>query len=466
MKHHPPTDRELLERIDKRVRIACVVGFVWFMILTAAVFGQSNSTYAAADADRQQFPKSDWPFLYYITTDNQPEAKQLTVGRTAAFVVSSFSTSVVLEHHLPVEVSRGLWRIDTRTLNWRWSDWYAVLKRYPYRPDRFPSLVVRADWLIVELSDNAASNSGYLLLYGGKPPATRDEFLKFWQVTLKGTRDPLLLARVEKDSDGDSPSLYDVRRIENRPVANRGYAFGTEDNDPFNVNAKTDPLERLLSNRVHDAEEWIVGFPVISNVSGAGGTKQAYLLVNGRNGKRQDEAPIGIVRDTTRFRGRDAIRTSGSCIQCHPRGINAIASNDLRDLIASGEELYADKKSQELIEQQYLADLRLQVEIARAQEDYTMFVALCTGWSPEENARAFKEAVDNYDADLTIEDAARELYCSPRELELAFGYWSDKTKLGARLAGLPHGRSVSRPYFESVFDTAYFAVKGWRAVAR
>lgn len=464
------------ERLKERLawwRGFALVG--WFLFGLAVVLftmarpvrasAQSPETRAAANADRQQFPSTDWPYLYYLTTDALGDVRQLAAGRTAAFTLSSFSRAVVLEQHVPIQVAPGLYRIDLRGLQWSYSDWTAVLEAYPYAPESRPlPLIVRADWLVVRLSDNFESDSGYRLLYGGKSiPKTRAEFLKLWNIPDRGVQDPLLMAHVEQAS---GVSLLHVRRIQNLPAANRGYAWGTEDVAQRNFNAATDPLEHLIGGAQHDAEEWIVGFPKQSVTQGAAGMAQGYLLSNGK-GVRQDRAPVDIVEDHTRFRGVAEIRNSGSCIQCHAEGIKPLNENGLREIIASGVELFADKKSQQIIEQQNLVEARLKIEVVRAQEDYAAFVALATGWDVESNARAFRELVDTYDKPLTLEDCARELYVTPQDLEHALGYASSRqVKLGARLAGLAHDQTITRPYFESQYSTAYAAVKLWQQVGK
>lgn len=465
-----PHERELLTRIDRRGKwhsVGLVAVLVWLCVLTVAVFGQSSQSWAAAAQDRQAFAPSDWPYLYYVSFDHLPPEAQVTAGKTLAFTVASFSRATVLEHQVPFEVQWGLYRLDLRGLEWDWRDWCTVLKDYPYWPKSHPPLVVRGDWLIVTLTDNFESDSGYRLLYGGKKiPQTRDEFLKFWDVSLQGSRDPLLLARIERDTDGDTPSLLNVRRIENRPTANRGYAWGTEDTAKKNFSAKTDPLENLVGNRKHDAEEWIVGIPKLSTVQGAGGASQVYLLANGQ-GKRQDRAPTEIVKDANELRGDPAIRNTIGCIVCHPRGINALATNDLREIIASGVDLFADYDSSKLIEQQHFADVRMAVEIARNQEDYATFVALVTGMDPATNAKEFRALVDAYDAPLSTEDVARELYLSKEELPLALAHANNGGyKLSARIAGLAHGGSVPRTYWEANFAAAWTAVQNWRNVGK
>lgn len=423
--------------------------------------GQSPETYATAQRDRAQFAVADWPYTYYVSTDHLPVAQVLTAGRTAAFVISSFSRAVVLEHHLPVEVTRGLWRIDLRGLEWDTHDWARVVSRYPYWPPGKP-LVVRADWLVVQLADEVESDAGPTLLYGAKAvPQNKGDFLKFWKVGAGG-RDPLLLAWVEEES---GVSLLKTRRIENRTIGNRGYAWGTEDLERRNFNPNTNPIEGLLVNRKHDAEEWIIGFPKLSVDQGVGGTAQAYALFNGA-GQRQTAAPVRIVEDHGRTRGYAEIRNSASCITCHARGINPVTRNKLRDLIASGVDYFENRRDQQLIEAQYLADVRLQTEISRNQQDYSVFVAMVTGWGPEENVRAFRELVDTYDRPLALEDASRELGMASEEFRLALAYKSNAQKVGSELASLAHGGHVERAYFETVYRLAFEAAATWRQVQK
>jgi hypothetical protein len=461
-----PHERQLLERIDRRGRLHSVglaAIFVWLCVLTVAVFGQSTEVRAAANADRQAFPRGEWPHLFYLNAENIEPEIQALAGPVAAFTLASFSRELVLEHQVPTQITPVLWRLDLRGLGWHWRDWQTVLSRYPYAPDTHYPLIVRADWLAVELWDSFESDSGERLLYGGKTlPKTLADYLKFWQVQAKAT-DPLVLAHVEQES---GVSLLSIRRVENRPTANRGYYWGTEDNAQRNFDGQTDPLENLLNARQHDASEHIFGFLKISSTQGVGGTLQQYALANGK-GVKQTRAPVDIVEDATRFRGVAEIRTGGSCVQCHTEGIKPLTKNDLRDLIASGEEIYSDKESQLKIESQYLADLRLRVEIARNQDDYAAGVALVTGMGPAEFSRGFRSFVDAYDAPLSLDDAAREMYVAPEQLKLALGYASQAgVKLGARVSGLAHGRDVPRAHWEESYKSAYLAMQIWRSATK
>jgi hypothetical protein len=362
----------------------------------------------------------------------------------------------VVERQLPLRIGESdLYRIDLRQLEWDWRDWRKVLARDPYSPGQTLPLVVRADWLLAELTDAFASDSYYRLLYGGKNiPKTREDFLKFWQVE----SDPAFRFGLIEGRSG--VALAGIRWIENRPTANRGYAWGTRDS--AEIDAKTDPLERPDGSFRHQAEEWIVGIPKWS-AAGPRGTLQAYLLANGQ-GQRQDRAPADIVADQTRFRGLPEIRTCGSCIQCHVAGIKGPKENQLKEAIAAGVDLYADRQTQESLERFHLADV--EKEVARNREDYAAIVHLVTGHSPEENAAEFKRCIDWYDGDVTREQAARELGVTPDELRLALGYASARNlSLGARLSALAHEAPMPRTAWEDVYATAYAAVKLWRSAA-
>lgn len=434
------------------------------LLATAAVPADLD---AAARADRAQFPRQTWGYYYYLTTATAPEERQEELAAAMGIVVCSTSSAVVIERHKPAQVAEGLYRIDLRELEWDWRDWHTVLKRYPYydargqgsgvrgREIKLP-LVVRGDWLVVELTDNFASDAGYRLLYGSRSiPETRDEFLRFWDVSAEPE---FRFGWIEGRS---GVAIAGTRWLESRPTGNRGYAWGSRDS--AEIDRQSDPLESPDGGFAHQAEEWIVGIPKWS-LSGQRGALQAYLLSNGQ-GKRQDRAPADIVEDHSRFRGLPEIRNSGSCMNCHTRagGIIAPKTNELRELIAAGVDLYAKKDKQEEIERFHLSDL--QTEIDRNNEDFAAAVEAVNGLTPEESAAAFKASVRFYDQPLDLEQAARELYTTPEELRLALAYASAHYEdLGARLAGLTAERTIPREAWEeSGWRQAAYYLEQWRA---
>lgn len=425
------------------------------LLATATVFsGPAHPELQAAAADRAQFPLVDHGYYYYISTATSSENDRERVATALRLIVPSTSSQQILERCTPIQVEgTTLYRIDLRDLHWRWQDWHKLLACYPYSsPGVQLPLIVRADWLCVVLTDSHAYPEGYLpLLYGGQVPKTRDEFLKFWSVD----NDPQLRFGLIEGESG--VSVQRTRWIENRPIS-RGYAWGTR--DVLKVDAKSDPLQHPTGDFAHDGEEHIVGMPKHSLATGTRGTLQAYLLANGQ-GKRVDRAPVDLVEDSSRFRGLAEIRTAGSCIQCHAAGINSPTRNEFRQLIVDGVDIYADKKTQEQIEAFHLSDIGK--EIRRNNEDFAAIVQLATGVKPVEAVAAFKATIDTYDRDLTLADAARELYVTSRELTLALAYASaGNYDLGPRLAALAHGKAIPRTVWEADYKKAYEAVVLWR----
>jgi len=421
-------------------------------LLGALLISASPADMAAASSDRQQFRQEDWGYIYYLSCSGEDEASEQQLAAVARFVASSFSRQPILERSTPVPVAgTALLRLDLRELDWSWRDWHRVLERYPYYPPAKLPLVVRADWLVVELTDNFASDSGYRLLYGAQNiPATRDEFLEFWQV-IDDRRSNFGLIEAQS---GVSKQRY--RWIESRPVP-RGYAWGTR--DVLRVAEGRDLLEFPDGSFRHDGEEWIVGIPKVSLAEGTRGVLQVYLLAAG-DGKRVDRAPVDLVEDHGRFRGLAEIRNTGSCIGCHTSGLNYPTENALRSLIVDGVDLYAGKKVQEQLELFHLTDVGK--ELTRNIEDYEAIVRLCSGLPAAELVAAFKSAVDAYDADVTLAVAARELHTTPRELKLALAYVSAGEQ-GARLSWLAHGRAMARETWESLYGRAYYALRAWKA---
>jgi len=399
-----------------------------------------------ADAHRQRYPRSEWGHHYYIRTDTVPRSQRRSLAQTLAFVVASCSPQTIMERCTPGQVDDFLWHIDLRDMQWRWQDWRRVLQSYPYASHDLP-LVVRADWLIVHLTDASEHDSYYRLLHRGEVPATRDAWLAHWKVSEQKS---LRFGLIEAQS---GVSKQRTRWIENRPRL-RGYAWGTR--DVARLTAGADPLEALDGKFRHDAEEWILGVPKVSVDRGTRGTLQIYLLTDGA-GRRVDEADTNVVEDSTRFRDRAAVRTAGSCMTCHDRGLNYPTINELRRLISSGVDVYAGKAIRDQIELFHLTDVGR--DIKRANEDFARGVAMCNGLDPTTNAEALAAAVRRYDATVDLRQAAVELNATTAELRLALAYAGS---IGARLAGLAHEQPLPRSSWESHYHQARQALAAWR----
>lgn len=403
----------------------------------------------AALADRAGIPASEHSATYYLSYSSAAPGEALADLKTATrLMVASTSRQVVLERSAPAPVTPTLSRIHLGDLQWADSAWRKAIADYPYAPHVDPKLgqtplVIRADWLLVRLADATESSAYYDLLLG-ETPNERDQWLGELGVDRQATPE-LRYGQVEEQS---GVAKQRVRWLESFPVlapGGSGYAWGTRDS--LEITGETDPLEHPDGGFDHDGEEWIVSLPKISTATREAGVLQAYLLSNG-DGKRVDVAPVALVEDTTRFRGLAEIRNPGSCIQCHAEGLNKPTRNGLADYVLSGANLFTtDRDEQVALEAFHLR--RFDRQLDRANEDYAIAVEALTGQEPKAAAEAFKRAVNRYDAALTLEDAAREMGCAPATLRNAIaGVTGRGEPLPARVAGLPHGRSISRAAFE------------------
>lgn len=421
------------------------------LALAAVVSPTSEST--AAVLDRAQFPPDRAASLYYVTTALAEPAARVELERAMRLVVPSASRQQILERCVPVKVTETLWRLDLADLQWPLAEWRRFVARYPYNPAGTANpLIVRADWLVLNLSDEQAADGYYGLLFGRRP-ATRDEALALVGVP---KADPLLTFGMIEGQSGVSKARR--RWMENRPAA-RGFVWGTRDS--VEINAQSDPLEHPTGDFTHDGEEWIIGLPKVHLASGTRGVLQAYFLANGQ-GRIVDRAPVDLVEDWTMFRGLREIRNPGSCIQCHPGGLNFPTRNELRDTLESGVELQALYPKNEQIEAFHLADVVK--EIKRSNEDFEAIVRLACECSPVEASNAFQAACDRYLDPVTVEAAAREAHIEPAELRLALA-WASKHgyDLGPNIALLAHGRSCPREAFEDRYRDFRMVVEQWRA---
>ena len=392
-------------------------------------------------------------------------------------MVASNSLQPVLEYCVPQDVGlHPLLRIDLDSLGWDFKDFQRVLRDYPYDKGAqkgIVPLVIRADWLLLQLSDNQESDAGRRLTFGkafrkrfgqakakdekekqekqkapddSRIPTKRDELLTILGV---GNKRILTYGFIESDS---GVSKQRVRLLESRPIE-RGYAWGTR--DALQLKKGNDPLEALDGNYKHDGEEWIVMIPKISLVDSTRGTLMVSFLADGK-GNLVNRAPVDLVEDKTKFRGYCEIRNSGSCIQCHGKGYNMPTFNDYADFLNRGGQRSTDLTNLAAIDAYYGSEIR--TELGRANEDYARAVFGLTGLNdPEEAAQAFERCINRYDTPLDLVVSARELDVSPI-------VWKHSIALGgvdngARIVGLALGRVISRPAWEEQFLDAARAAR-------
>jgi hypothetical protein len=406
----------------------------------------------AALADRQTLPAADHPFTYYVSYSSVlPGTHREELIAASRLMIASTSRQVVLERCSPVPITDTLARIDLRDLRWDADAWLRLLKRYPYATAS-PPLVVRADWLTVQLADANESPAYYELLLGSVPK-TRDEWLAALHV--EKDADPLLRYGMVEEDSGVARSK--VRWLESFPTLS-GYAWGTRDS--VEITTESDPLEHPDGDFKHDGEEWIVGIPKLSLASRERGVLQVYLLSSG-DGNRVDKAPIDLVEDATRFRTNAEIRNPGSCVQCHGGGLNEPTRNGLEDCVLSGATLHTlgrDRLAE--IEAFHLG----RISLDRDNEGFEAIVKSLTGMDGAKAALSFRRSIERFDKPLRIEDLARELGVAPEAARNAIANQSAQGRpLPARIAGLAHGRTVPRETYEERYHELRSMVDEWTA---
>lgn len=416
----------------------------WLVLLVGMAVTERADVRAAV-ADQTTLAYDEKPHTHYLSYASTPTAEGRRDLRVATrLMVGSTSRQVVLERSAPVPMTETLARFDLRELKWSRPAFDRLLSQYPYH--RYGSkgspLVIRADWLTSQLADATVSPAYYELLLG-RVPKTRDEWLHLLRVDRQA--DKLLRFGLVEERSGVAKQR--VRWIESFP-AERGYAWGTRDS--LAVTDDKDPLEHPDGRFAHDGEEWIVGIPKVSTASGTRGVLQVYLLADGQ-GVRVDKAPVDLVEDSTRFRGYAEIRNPGSCVQCHVNGLNEPTRNALREYLLSGASLYArNKETQAGLEAFHLGDVA--TSIRRANEDYSAMVEVLCGVSANEGAAAFRRAIEHYHAPLDLTAASHELGVSESAMRDALAkQHTIAQSIGARAAGLAHGRTIPREAFEQRF---------------
>ena len=424
------------------------------LLALSLLAGHPEADAAILDANRQPVPYS----YAYLSLGEVVPADRPRLANVLRFVIPSLSSRAYLGDQLPQAVpNTNLLRIDLAGLGWEKS-WPIILQSHyvpAYRPDLLGTkgvpLVVNGLWVAAVLTDsNLSGDAQYQLLYG-TPPKTDAEFRKFWQVNSTAN---VTFGRIEGDS---GVALQRARLIENHASAIRGYHWQTFDSRV--LAGQNDPLENLTTRPPkHDASELIAAIP--KHYAGKSGTLQAYFLVNGK-GERQEKAPADIVTDSTGIRGVE-IRNTLFCISCHEEGIRHPTLDQYREYILSGARIYTkDKATQQEIDR-YL-DSPIAKEITRNNEDYTAGVALCNGLTPRENALAFRAVVQSFDAPVSPEQAALELYVPLHTWRLALGNYSRTGQLTGRLALMAQGKEISREQWQANFGLAQRILALWHA---
>jgi hypothetical protein len=428
-----------------------------FAILATTAERATPQSLAAArlvNADRERFPRAQWPHLSYLDLSPAVGQERKDLEASIRFMLASTTLEPVVERVLPQKlIGTDMLRIDLRELGWSVEDWRAVVKEYPYSAIDWP-LVVRADWLLVEWADLQDSKSGaYMrLLFGGKsPPKTRDDVFKRLGV---GSEQKYLFGIIEGDSQ--VAVRKGGRVIESRPIQ-RGFAYITR--DVLRLTKERNPLENLQAvargSSQHDGEEVIVMIPKVSQTNGDRGALPIYFLANGK-GELVNRAPVDLVEDHRRFRNFAEIRFPGACfVSCHSGGYNLPTRHEFRELSKDGVLPFAsDRQTAADVQAFFVAELKK--EIGRANDDQQTMIELVTGMPHDQFAAAYKRAVDRYDAPLDMQAAAEEFVrygWQVGEVVAGIELAANEGRIGVALAGIARNRPIDREAFEEEYNT-------------
>jgi|GEM_PF-2767154 hypothetical protein len=391
---------------------------------------------------------------YYLSTAWVPAEQRAGLVTAMRFIVPSLSLEQVVDDQVPQQTAADstLWRIDTKALGWYQSLPRVLQRANPYHDGHGPSLVIRADWFLVAATDCKDSTTYYELVFG-EAFTKKAQFLQ--RLGIVTDQSGLSFGLIEANSG----VIVSKKRWIETFGQRRGYAWGTRDS--AKIDLETDPLGRPDGKFKHDAEEWIIGVPKIHAATGRRGALQVYFLANAA-GDRQDVAPPDIATDHTRVRhGATEIRNGISCISCHVEGMIEPTTNEFRDLITAGADVYADKVTQRSLEAFHLGDIMTEIE--RNREDFAAMVEACAGVPPKQAVEAFTQVVRAYDAPVTPEMAAAELGVELDELRSAIAYGSNTGQFSPRMVALAHDRAIPRQAWEALYLEAFRAVKTWRA---
>lgn len=449
---------------------------IWTLALSAVA---QQPRAQAAIADRAAYcAEADFQYITYIDTDPWVGKERDDLEAAVKFMVASaFSADLkhvpIIESVMPAKIAgTSLLRIDLRELGWRVEDWREVVRHHPYTDKDWP-LIIRADWLLVELADlhDSESDAYMRLVFGEKQPKTRDEVLS--RLGVFNDRRFVYGAITSK-----SPvSKQGTRVVEFRPVLG-GAAAGTF--DTLKLTPEFDPLENVLEvargQHKHNGEEWLVFRPIMSMTplkpDDPGGHRGSILfgfLANAEGGL-VDRAPADLVEDFLGFRGQNfkEIRPPGACIQCHETGFNAPQTNDFHALAADGEKgpVYAyieDAEAVREIQAFHLSDIKKNVE--RNNDDYQTTIELITALPAKEFAAAFKRAITAYDRPVDMLQFAEEFTALGWEVKDVVAAIEDGTNSGAfrslRLASVARDRTIPRDAVEDVYLEAVRVIDGY-----
>ena len=391
-----------------RAKIVLLIVFAIGVLIGSCCRGNDLQ---AAVIDRNQFPRSEWGYIYYFGFEPIPKAERDGVLASLCFVCASSSTTKIVEDCLPVPITDTLYRIDIRSLNWDVNQSAKVFARSPYKRyhHKNATLVNHPGWFVLQVSDSTESQAYNQLLYGKENP-TEQDFYKLTETNLKTE-----IRKLEGRSGVASNQEKDrILRI----YDNGRFTITTITDDFFRLGADKSLL--LLKNETKpDGKEGIGGLVKVSETTG----DRFWLMYTWQgNGKGEyvAEVPQLLATQKRGWRGsHSAIVGPGGCWKCHSEGYKPMTQDLFSHYLKN---TVIESKSYEKIQQarsKYLESVQDLFTIENKK--YSLGVKASTGYEPAEFFPLYEQSINWYDEPVSLEQAAKELYQTPENLETSFG---------------------------------------------
>lgn len=415
-------------------------------------------------ADLAKYPPEDkynWVYFSFYHIDDPQLLKKFYLALT--FWVHSLSSESLIKPPQPVEGSPTLFKVDIRDYGWNQKAWEKVSIREPYiREPWIPhdtysvmrieggNNLIRGDWFLahtsspvkqLDIGDKEILYETLLYAQLGRSPKNLQEFYDYWGYDVKKIETKLHKVEQILVPHGKS-GVAQNNRILARVSTELGYFYSSS--DFLNSTGKKNVIENLYPDiMLHPNRD--AGEHIGQNKIGL----QHYLVTDDKDNN------VWVANERVAFdrtNVRDVTVMAGkSCVICHSQGLN-IPYNGLQNLLEKQVKLrYADKAFKLASDRTYFGPLsriydktsERQTLMEKDRENYNDAVKDVNGLDASTNALYFKEVLDWYEDDITLERAARECGVTVEEFQ-------DKVTRTAtgELGALANGSTVGRVQWE------------------
>lgn len=340
-----------------------------------------------AEEDIASIFPDDAPHVRYLYLDNVEDNEKDNHLAVISFILNSVSNKKKITLPKFVDKGKNLIRFDIRDYGIEAKN-YSSIGRDPYtkKSDKLQVItkcdnpLLRADWFIAK----AMVAPAYYKLLGVSD-------LKSFRKKFDHDPDNSKKQRVEQAAVVFRSSLARNTRYIKRSSIVTGAIW--EARESASINYLTD----LLSDK-YDSIELLA-----SNPNGL-----ISYFAAGQDGKPYDHLNVDIAVDHSKAFDPDlVVRVARNCVACHSQGVIPV-EDGVRKLFEKSKDIELLAPSKDAMDR--LSDLfGSELPVARDQQIYTEALAKATGMTPATFTKKFVAVQNIYYADVTLEQAAREL---------------------------------------------------------